>query len=149
MKISFDLDGTICDSDWGWLDRIRDRGWKEEEEEKYYSSRTKVLDPSQFLARDDEMIILTGRPLHLENVTKLWLQKNGLGNVQVVFTRAIKEKPTATRKEFQKLGEMKAKLLIDMGVEVHFDDNEQVVWALRKCAKGKVKVVQVGSHIKW
>lgn len=147
MKISFDLDGTICDSDWGWLDRLRDTGWKGEE--KYYACREKILDPYRFLARGDEFIIVTGRPIHLKEVTIEWLKKNGLGHIEVIFTKTIKDKPTATKKEFEKLGKAKARILISHGVDIHFDDNEQVVNALRECSEDKFKVIQVGHHIMW
>jgi hypothetical protein len=35
MKISFDLDGVICRTDWGHLDRLRDKGMPKDEEEKF------------------------------------------------------------------------------------------------------------------
>jgi hypothetical protein len=153
IKISFDLDGTICDSDWGWLDRLKDNhgvgaNWPKDEEEKYYACREKVLDPYHFMALDDTAIILTGRPLHLKDITEKWLHKNGLGEFPVVFTKTLKGTPTATREEFKRLGEAKAKFFIDEGIRVHFDDNEQVVQSMR-AAFPEMVVIHTGWHIAW
>ena len=151
MKMSFDLDGTICDSDWGWLDRLRDKYgkvWPKDEEEKYYACREKVLDPYRFLGVWDYAIILTGRPRHLENITKRWLAKNGLGEFPLVFTETLEGTPTATREEFKALGEAKAKFFIEEEIKVHFDDNEQVVDAMRKAFPDMV-VIHTGWHVAW
>ena len=153
MKISFDLDGVICDSDWGWLDRLRDvygvgEDWPEEEEEKYYACREKVLDPYQFMGLEDTAVILTGRPLHLKDITEKWLHKNGLGAFPVIFTRTLKGTPTATREEFKAIGESKAKFFIDEKVKVHFDDNEQVVKAMREALPDMV-IIHTGWHVAW
>lgn len=148
MILSFDLDGTICDSDWGWLDRLRDKGNPKEDEEKYYACREKVLDPYRFMGSNDRAIILTGRPLHLQDVTRSWLKKNGLGNIPCYFTKTLKGSPTATKEEFKALGEAKAKFFIDNGIKVHFDDNEQVVETMRRAFPDMV-VIHTGWHIAW
>ena len=148
MKISFDLDGTVCSSDWGWLDRLKEKGWPKDEEEKYYACLEKWIDPYRFLGVDDEAVILTGRPLHLKDVTLKWLKKNGLGNISVIFTKTLKGYPTATKKEFKALGEAKAKFFIDENIRVHFDDNEQIVKAMREVLPDVV-VIHTGWHVAW
>jgi phosphoglycolate phosphatase-like HAD superfamily hydrolase len=148
MIISFDLDGTIYDSDWGWLDALRDKGWPQDEEEKYYACREKILDPYRFLGKDDIALILTGRPIHLKGITEKWLKKNGLGSIELVFTKTLKGYPTADKEEFKALGEGKAKFFIDKGIQVHFDDNEQVVDSMRK-AFPNIVVLHVGWHVAW
>jgi len=148
IKISFDLDGTICDTDWDWLDRLGEMTWPDESEEKYYACREKVLDPYRFLGCDDEAVILTGRPMRLEKITKKWLQKNGLGNLPIIFTKTLQGRPTATKAEFKALGEAKAKYFIDEEIKVHFDDNEQVVNAMRKAFPDMV-VIHTGWHVAW
>ena len=153
MKLGWDLDGTICDADWGWLDRLRDRygvgeDWPKDEEEKYYACREKVIDPYRFMGLWDEAVILTGRPAHLESITKKWLIKNGLGEIPLVFTKTLKGTPTATKEEFKALGEGKAKFFLEEGIKVYFDDNEQVVEAMRAAFPDMV-VIHTGWHVAW
>lgn len=148
MIITFDLDGTICDSDWDWLDRLRERAWPKDEEEKYYACREKILDPYNFIGVDDVGIILTGRPIHTMAITERWLLKNGLSHLQLVFTKTLKDYPTATREEFKKIGIDKASFFVNNKVQVHFDDNEQVVDAMRKTFPNIV-VIHVGHHVVW
>jgi len=151
IKLSFDLDGTICDSDWGWLDRLRDNygdEWPTDEEEKYYACREKVLDPYRFMGLDDTAVILTGRPLHLKDITEKWLMKNGLGGIPLVFTKTLMGTPTATKAEFKLLGKAKAKFFIDEHIDVHFEDNEQIVQEMRK-ELPEVVVLHTGWHVAW
>lgn len=142
----------VCDADWGWLDRLRDHDWPKDEEEKYYACREKVIDPYQFMAIDDEAVILTGRPLHLKEVTEKWLKKNGMGGIPVIFTKTLKKYPTATKTEFLKLGLDKAMYCIENGIQVHFEDNEQVVESMRTVidgARANVVVIHAGWHVSW
>ena len=148
--ISFDLDGCVCDSDWGWLDRLRDLGWPEGEEEKYYACRDKILDPFRFLGPDDDGIILTGRPLHLREITELWLMKNGLGGLGLKFAMDNSDKSKGTNAEFRSQAEKKVAYLIENKIRVHFDDNEEVVNAMRALLPDNVVIViHVGWHVGW
>lgn len=148
LIITFDLDGTICDSDWGWLDTLRDLGWPKDEEEKYYACREKILDPYRFLGLDDIGIILTGRPVHLKEITEKWLKKNGLSDFKLVFTKTLPKQPNGTAEEFKKIGIDKAKFFIENGVKIHFDDNEQVVESMRESLPDIV-VIHAGYHVAW
>jgi len=148
ITISFDLDGTICDTDWGWLDRIRENGWPEDEDMKYYACREKILDPYRFLGPDDTGIILTGRPIHLREITENWLKKNGMGDFKLVFTNTLPEQPNGTADEFKTMGVAKAKFLIENGVSVHFDDIAPLVEAMREASPDLV-VIYTGYHVGW
>ena len=148
MYISFDLDGTICDSDWGWLDRLRGLKWPADEEEKYYACREKVLDPYRFLGINDTGIILTGRPIHLKEITEKWLKKNGLADFMLIFTKTLPKQPEGKSEEFKRIGKDKAKFFVENGISVHFDDNEQVVEAMREELPGMV-VIHTGYHVAW
>jgi len=148
MKISFDLDGVVCSTDWDWLDRLRERGWPKEDEEKYYACLEKWLNPYDFLGIDDEAVILTGRPIHLKEITLKWLKKNGLGAIPVIFTKTLKGHPSGAKKEFKALGKDKAKFFEQEGISIHFDDNEQVVESMRK-ALPNVVVIHYGNHVAW
>jgi phosphoglycolate phosphatase-like HAD superfamily hydrolase len=148
MLISFDLDGTICNSDWGWLDMLRDKNWPSDEEEKYYACREKVLDPYMFMSADDEAIILTGRPIHLKNITEKWLKKNGLGQLELIFTETLQGYPNGKVDEFKALGEAKAKFFIDRKIKVHFDDNEEIVKIMRETLPNII-VIYTGWHTTW
>ena len=148
MKISFDLDGTICDTDWGWLDRLKSCDWPGNEEEKYYACREKVLDPYLFLGIDDEGVILTGRPVHLRDITLKWLWKNGLRRFEVIFTKSIPGRSKGTYEEVRRIGRDKAALFIQNEIDVHFDDSEQVVKVMREALPDAV-VIHVGHHVAW
>ena len=147
MRIGFDLDGVLADIDIGWLNRIRDLGTPEKEERQYYASRNKILDPYYLVAEGDEIFIITGRNPRLRTVTELWLLKNGLGHVPLVFTGDMPV-PKETNEEFRKVARGKAAALRKYQIDVYFEDNEVVVRALRG-AVPEVKIVQVGSRIKW
>lgn len=148
MKVSFDLDGVVCSTDWGYLDALRERGMPKDEEEKYYACLEKWIDPYRFLGVDDEVVILTGRPYHLKEITEKWLKKNGMGDIPVIFTKTLTGVPKATKEEFKALGEAKAKFFIDEKIDVHFDDNEQVVKAMREAFPDMV-VIHTGWHVAW
>ena len=148
MKISWDLDGAIADINVGTLQWLRDLGFPEKEELAYYSALRKMIDPYDFATSDDEIVILTGRPIHLKDVTLRWLKKNGLGHIRVIFTKTIPKKPTGTNDEFRAIGKTKAQIFKDEGISVHFDDNEEVVKAMRN-EMPDIVVVQVGNRISW
>lgn len=148
MKISFDLDGVVCSTDWGWLDQLEKEGFPRDQEEKYYACLENWLNPYDFLGVDDEAVFLTGRPLHLKDITLKWLKKNGYGDIPVIFTRTLKDSPKGTKKEFKSLGEGKANLFIKEGINVHFDDNEQIVESMR-AALPNVVVIHYGNHVAW
>lgn len=147
MRIGFDLDGVLADIDIGWLNRIRDLGTPETEERQYYASRNKILDPYYLVAEGDEIFIITGRNPRLRTVTELWLLKNGLGHVPLVFTGSMPI-PKGTNEEFRKVARGKAVALRKYQIDVYFEDNEVVARALRG-AVPEIKIVQVGSRIKW
>lgn len=147
MRIGFDLDGTIAGINVGWLNRIRDLGTPEKEERQYYASQNKILDPYHFAADGDEIFIITGRNPRLRAVTELWLLKNGLGHVPLIFTGEMLISK-GTNEEFKKVARGKASALKKYKIEVYFEDNEIVVKALREAIPGVV-IVQVGSRIKW
>jgi len=147
MRIGFDLDGTIADLDVGWLNRIRDLGTPEGEERSYYASRNKILDPYYLAAEGDDVFIITGRNPRLRAITELWLSKNGLGHLPIIFTGEMKV-PVGTNEEFRHVAKGKAAALKKYNIRVYFEDNEIVVRALRE-ALPEVVIVQVGSRIRW
>ena len=149
MKISFDLDGVVCSTDWGYLDYLRDKGFPRNDEEKYYACLENWLNPYDFLGVNDEAVFLTGRPLHLKDITLKWLKKNGYGNIPVIFTKTIKDgSAKGIKKEFKSLGKAKAEFFIKEGIDIHFDDNEQVVESMR-AALPNVVVIHYGNHVAW
>lgn len=149
MIISFDLDGTICDSDWGWLDTIRRLGWPGNDEKKYYASRNKILDPFRFLGSEDIGVILTGRPLHVKDITRRWLRKNGLGGFALVFAMSDCGKSKGTADEFGAQAIGKVKYLMSKNIRVHFDDNAEVVTVMRGLLPEGYSVIHTGNHIGW
>jgi hypothetical protein len=147
IKLGFDLDGTLASIDVGWLNRIRDLGTPEKEERQYYASRNKILDPYYLVAEGDEIFIITGRNPRLRAVTELWLLKNGLGHIPLIFTGEMPV-PKGTNEEFRKVARGKAVVLKKYKIDVYFEDNETVVRALREVLP-EIVIVQIGSRIKW
>lgn len=149
MIVSFDLDGTICDSDWGWLDTLRRLDWPYSEEEKYYASRNKILDPFRFMGPGDSGVILTGRPLHVREVTQLWVIKNGLGDLPLEFAMENHGKSKGTNEEFESQAVRKVKYLMALNIRVHFDDNTEVVKKMRELLPVGYVVIHTGNHVGW
>ena len=150
MKISFDLDGVLCKINIPALDQLRSLEGDEqtEREMKYYASVDKKMNPYDFIGEDDEAIILTGRPLHLKDVTMRWLEKNGLGDFNVIFTKSIAGFPKGTNREFETIGKDKATLFMKLDIDVHIDDNPVVVKTMRELLPN-VTVIQYGSRVPW
>ncbi len=147
MRIGFDLDGTLADIDVGWLNRIRDLGTPETEERSYYASRIKIFDPYYLVAEGDVVFIITGRNPRLRDITELWLSKNGLGHLPLIFTGDMKV-PIGTNEEFKNVAKGKALALKKYNIHVYFEDNEIVVRELRAVVP-EIVIVQVGNRIRW
>lgn len=149
MRVSFDLDGTVCDSDWGWLDTLRRLGWPGDDENKYYACRNKILDPYRFLGKDDTGFILTGRPIHLKPITEEWLAKNGLGDLTLVFAMELPGRSKGTNGEFRSQAQCKVRYMVSNNIHVHFDDNSEVVNTIRRLLPEGYVVIHTGYHIGW
>ena len=78
MKIGFDLDGVLCDTDLNFLRLMahvfeEDRQKLIEMETLYFNNRSPLLNPENFLSEGDEYYIITGRShKYGKEVTEEW-----------------------------------------------------------------------------
>jgi hypothetical protein len=148
MKISFDLDGVIADTD-RWFFRLLevecDKKILDMMELDYYSSRPLKHHPNYFLSSNDTGCIITARKPHAKDITEKWLTKHGIylpvtyvdGNDDIDWLDYEKGSIIA--------GERKAKELMDLGVDIHFDNNPYVINVIRQTHI--VKAILIGGGL--
>jgi len=152
MRLSFDLDGVIAETD-KWFFRMlnvfHELGHESQElylmEMNYYANRPLKHHPNFFLANGDEGIIITARKPKARRETEKWLRNHGI-DLEIVFIDGNDDidwtnYPEASRKA----GAYKADTIKRLGVDCHFDNNPYVVQEVRKLLAG-VKVIQIGGE---
>jgi hypothetical protein len=81
----------------------------------------------QTLAREHEVVFLTGRPAHLHDDTVRWLERHGFGGHRVVMRRNGDRRPAAIAK-----AEMIAAVAAGRTVGIVVDDDAAVLDAMRR-----------------
>lgn len=150
MRISFDLDGVIAEGH-HWFFRLMegvrrvDLDLANLAELEYYSSRPLKFHPNLFLAPGDQGFIITARKPRAKKITESWLKRYGI-ILPVVY---VDEKGEIDWNSYQeasrKAGELKAKVIKELGVDIHFDNNPGIVQKLREEIP-QVKVVLIGGE---
>lgn len=144
MKIGFDLDGVLCDTDMNFLRLLErvppfegDLERKMEFEAWYFNERRPLLNPEDFLSEGDEYYVITGRDreAHTE-VTERWCSKF-TPNAKGVY--CVGEYPGPVE-------EGKAKKIVELGLDLYFDDHPVSVRKLREALPSSVKVIQYGGR---
>ena len=155
MLLSFDLDGVIVDTDNGLLALLHRAArdglpGAEDDLQQYYGRRQVMLDPRGFCASGDSFHIITGRVPSAHTITGLWVESwfgwlirkrlhlVGTQPVEELFTRG--EDKEACRV----LSEAKLAKIKDIGAEVHFDNNPNIVRYLRQ---NGVTAIMVGTGL--
>jgi hypothetical protein len=152
MLIGFDLDGVLCDYD----DTLMHLLWRLPDDEQrvselhYFSHRRPLMDPTLLCHGDDEFHVITGRNQGLRDVTLRWCAKHvpGAAGVHVVGGRPMYNWPVGEREGLDPEFSLKGKRdkILELGVEVFFDDNPGAVRRLREMLPG-VAVVQYGGEL--
>jgi hypothetical protein len=152
MLIGFDLDGVLCDYD----DTLMHLLWRLPDDEQrvselhYFSHRRPLMDPTLLCHGDDEFHVITGRNQGLRNVTLRWCARHvpGAAGVHVVGGRPMYNWPVGEREGLDPEFSLKGKRdkILELGVEVFFDDNPGAVRRLREMLPG-VAVVQYGGEL--
>ena len=152
MRISFDLDGVIADTD-RWFFRMLNAMQSHKiiidmldiMELDYYSSRPLKFHPDYFMTSDDVGIIITSRrPLAIE-VTKAWLDNNHI-LIPAIFSDRNGDIDWADYRDASLIaGARKANIIKVHNIEVHFDNNPYIVDTIRKEAPS-TKVILVGGR---
>lgn len=83
------------------------------------------LEVVRTLARDHDIIYLTGRPEHLRAATVEWLDRHGIGGHELVMRRADDRRPAAVVKV-----ELLRRLARTRTIGVVVDDDDQVLAAV-------------------
>lgn len=149
MRISFDLDGVIADGH-HWFFRIIEGMRKIDPEQaelaglEYYSSRPLKYHPNLFLAFGDEGIIVTARKPKAEKITMDWLERYGIVLPVYFCDRADQLNWKSYAAAARESAKLKAKVIQEQKIEVHFDNNPVLVGALRKILP-ELKVILVGG----
>lgn len=131
-KVSFDMDGTLCSMDRDALDELRKNGLPEEGERDYYAGCTQILDPHGFqFTRNSEFYILTCRHPRLRKITGDWMKRHGLGDFKLLFANKGGYSKF-DRKDIIQMGKDKAAVIKREGIDIHLDDNREVVDAIKE-----------------
>ena len=145
MKIGFDLDGVLCDIDVSALGIIRYLCQEGKEmEEWYYKDRKPLLNPYQFMTDTDTFVIITARKDRLWPITRRWVDKF-LPGAKLLL---VNEGYTHPRE----IASAKWRVLIKEKVNIYFDDNLQVIKALRALRDVSlrwtdIKFIQYGGRV--
>lgn len=153
MRISFDLDGVITDSE-KWFYSILNilKLLRAEEslinatEILYYSTRQVRYNPYQFLSPGDSGYIITARKPISIPVTKEWLAGHNI-HLLVIYIDGDDTIDWSTNyaKASFISGERKAEIIELNDISVHFDNNPYAVVRMRSLLP-KVSIIQVGAE---
>lgn len=147
MKIGFDLDATIADLDITLLRLIGRVDFPSEEirnrfRQSYFGGlqlRTN-WNPEELLAKGDEYHIITARCSFTDNdVTVEWCNKYCPNATSVNIVGQLGN-------NWDKSSEAKAAKIKELGIEVFFEDNSQLVNRLRDLCP-ETKIIQVGGRL--
>lgn len=81
-------------------------------------------------------VIITGRRIHYQKVTKKWLAENGVKYDKLVMF------PNKIKKNNRSLAEYKAKVINALGIGVFYEDDEKIVKYLQMMCQNAL-IVQV------
>jgi hypothetical protein len=144
MKIGFDLDGVLCDTDMNFLRLLtnvppydKDIEMRKELETWYFNERKPLLNPEHFMSEDDEYYVITGREDEVAGeVTKNWCGKFA-PNAKGVY---------CVGKHLESVEEDKAKKIVELGLDIFIDDHPVTVKTLREILPEHIKVIQYGGR---
>lgn len=160
MIVSFDLDGTICDSDGAMLGLLHDRyrkaaireEWLYAEEllRRYYTTRRMVLDPRDFTLPGDTIIVITGRLAMTQDWTREWLRR-WLPGVECCFVGDEESEDFFAAGEYVQgsrvLARKKLATIRFFHVQAHFDNNAHIIEELRQEGIVAIPVGRPGDDV--
>lgn len=144
MRIGFDLDGVLCDTELHYLRLLEGIPPFEENHEGllefetwYFNERRPLLNPEDFLGEGDEYYVITGRDreAHRE-ITERWCAKY-TPNAKGVY--CVGDYPDPVE-------EGKAEKILELKLDVFIDDHPATVKHLREVLPRDTKVIQYGGR---
>jgi len=152
MRIGFDLDGVLAESDIPMY-RIADQFNKEISNEIYqWACRTAkpLLNPEEFMLEpEDEYIIITARNNSVKDITKRWVNKYCKGCKQLIMLNHDLPNQLLGIEVIEWLNEIaeaKAKSIKENNIDIFFDDSSYICKRLRKLCPD-VKIINFGGRI--
>ena len=158
MKLSFDLDGVICDTDnamLGLLYNARTNNWAGAvaDLEQYYARQRILIDPRELLGVGDHFHIVTGRVPTAEAITRLWVERwfgwaqASSERLHFVSNEEIERLLIGGQDQeaYELLAQRKLATIIAIQAEVHFENNPLIVSRLRRAG---VKAIQLGGGLR-
>jgi len=153
MRISFDLDGVITNSEKWFFTIINVMKLLKGNEDLlnsmeilYYSTRSVKYNPYLFLSPEDQGYIITARKPISFTSTEHWLQGNGI-NLPIIY---IDQHDTIDWTNYAEASYISATRKADeitrVGIEVHFDNNPYIVRKLRTLLPPLSKVILIGGE---
>jgi len=144
MKIGFDMDGVLCDTDMNFLRLLErtppfseDLAKRIELETLYFNERKPLLNPESFLSEGDEFYVVTGRDRKIHGeVTETWCAKF-TPNAKGVYCVGEYGSPVE---------DAKARKIVELGLDIFIDDHPVTVRKLREVLPPSVKVLQYGGR---
>jgi len=146
--IGIDLDGVIAQIDLPIL-RLADLALDKNEQEHvygYYFAYRPIDFNSNIIANypGDKIIIVTSRPEKFRELTEEWLEARGIRYDKLIFVdHTLPGDSTELDDWFRKMGELKAKVFEEEGIEIYLEDTPDAVKVLRELCPN-VKIVQYG-----
>jgi len=150
MRVGFDIDGVILDIDLAvirLIDFLPDKKLRKEASKFYYALRRPLLNPLDFLHEDDELFIITGRPIEYKEITEKWAKKY-FPKAELIILGSEKFGDTDVEVPdiwYVKHAKRKAKAINDNKIEVYFEDTAPIVKELRKLCPN-TKIIQYGGR---
>jgi len=152
MRISFDLDGVIANSE-KWFFNILTalRQFDNNDvlistiERMYYSSRLVRYNPYLFMSSGDVGYIITARKPIAHSITEQWLQGNGI-NLEVVY---VDSDDTIDWNNYEESSyesaRRKTEVLGSKGIICHIDNNPFIVMKMRRLIPSAT-IIQLGGE---
>lgn len=155
MRLSFDLDGVIADTDNGTLALLHQAAREEKpgaahDLQQYYARRSVVLDPRTLCLPGDSFHIVSGRVPSAWGITFPWVERwfgwlakerlHLVSNQTVEDLFVLGENDEAC----EMLAEAKLAAIKDIRAALHFDNNPTIVRRLRQ---NGVTAVMVGGGL--
>ena len=133
MKISFDLDGVLADTD-RWFFRLLDLHDSIDVttmEKDYFSSRPLKHHPDYFMSKDDQGYIITARKPSSKESTEEWLRKYRI-DLPITYVDSNGDIDWSNYKKASiMVGKRKLEMLKTLTIDIHFDNNPYIVEVIR------------------
>lgn len=128
MRVGFDLDGVLAKIDLRYYKTLE----TQQQIEKYLQGQEAYLNPKVFLSEEDAGVIVTGRSPVFRTITSIWLRQHAIELPTYLVGTTISGYLDTTAKWLSRNILAKSATLLKYGIDVYFEDDLEIVTALRK-----------------